>query len=105
MVLRLDRALRFCGGSGLRPRSLVRAFRAILRVRLGLPLAVPRLLLRRLRLLLTPSPPAAGAAARLLRRGQVLGERVRDLLQRPEVLAGCVDELVGTRGVALGRSE
>src|SRR5262249_3412199 len=64
-------------------------------------LAVLSLLLGCLRLLLAPSPPAARAPARLLRGRQVLCKRVRDLLQRAEVLAGGVDQLVGAGGVAL----
>src|SRR4051812_21473877 len=83
-------ALRLLGG---RPRPVL-----LLLLRL-LPLAL------RLALLLALAAPAARAAAGGLRRRQVVGQRVRDLLDRAEPLAGCVDQLVGARRVALRRGE
>src|SRR5436305_11460201 len=59
----------------------------------------------RLALLLALAPPASRAAARGLRRRQVVGERVRHPLDRAEPLARRVDQLVGTRRVALGGGE
>ena len=49
------------------------------------------------------APPTASGMR--LRRGQVVGERVRDLLDRPERLAGAVEHRVRARRVALGRGE
>src|SRR5690242_21319891 len=83
---------------GLRPRAVAR-----LLLLLALVLALPLRL--RLALLLALAAPAAGAAARGLRRRQVVGERVGDLLDRAEPLASRVDQLVRARRVALGRSQ
>ena len=58
-----------------------------------------------LALLLALAPATARAAGRSLRRGQVVGERVGDLLDRPEPLARGVDQLVGARRVPLGGGE
>src|SRR5215204_4728002 len=64
-------------------------------------------LVRRLGLLLralAPPAPARATGVRL-RRGQVVGERVGDLVDRRDPLAGGLDQLVGARRVALGRRE
>src|SRR5205814_7125062 len=104
MVLRGSGALRFLRRRGLRLCRLAGRLPAVLgRLRMLLP--VPGLLLRVLRLLLAPSTPAPRAPARLLRRRQILREPVRDLLDRAELLAGGVDQLVGAGCVALCRGE
>ncbi len=68
--------------------------------------AVPRAVLLALGLarLLLPLPPPRLARGRLRRR-QVVGERVRDLGDLPELLAGAVEGVVRPRRVALGRGE
>src|SRR3954447_14793261 len=92
-------ALRLGGRSGFGLRlCFLRGLRAVV--------LRPALRLRlRLALLLPLPPPAPGAAGGGLRRGQVVGERVRDLLDRAEPLASRVDQLVRPRGVALRRGE
>src|SRR3954464_14940639 len=101
-------ALRLGGRSGFGLR---------LYFRVGLRAVVLRLALRlrlRLALLLPLPPPAPGAAGGgrrrggpggALRGGRVVGERVRDLRDRPEPLASRVDQLVRPRRVALRRGE
>src|SRR5207248_3871789 len=74
-------------------------------LRLLLPVLRLLLMLRCLRFLLPAPAPAARASARLLRRGEVLRQRVRDLVQGAELLAGGIDQLVRARGVALRRGE
>src|ERR671932_1160276 len=102
MVLRSEAALRFRGRRGLRVR---RRLHGGLGLRL---LAVLWLLLHGLsRLALLPPATAAPprAAAGLFRRRQVVGERVRTLVKRPEPLPRGIDQLVCARRVALGRCE
>ena len=53
---------------------------------------------------LAPPPPAA-CGSRPLRRGEVLRQRERDLLDRAELLASLVEELRRARRVALRRGE
>src|SRR6185369_16801875 len=58
---------------------------------------------RRIRLpLATPAPPPAGVR---LRRGQVVGQGVCDLLNGAELFACGIEMVVGARRVALGRGE
>src|SRR5947208_12636960 len=104
MVLRGSGALRFLRRRGLRLCRLAGRFPAVLRC-LRLLLPVLGLLLRILRLLLAPSTPTPRAPARLLWCRQIRREPVRDLLDRAELLAGGVDQLVGAGCVALGRGE
>src|SRR5436190_9760530 len=63
---------------------------------------LPRLLLRALALLLplAPTPPRAAGVG--LRGGQVVGQRIRDLLDRSQAFARGVDQLVRAGRVALG---
>ena len=53
-------------------------------------------------LLLPPAPRLAGGR---LRRGQVVGKRARDRVDRPELLARAVEQAVGARRVALRTRE
>src|ERR1051325_2302754 len=100
-------ALRLGGRSGflLRLRLGCLGLRAVVLRRVFLSLRLALRLCVRLALLLALPPPAPRAPGLGLRSGEVVGERVRDLLDRPESLARCVDQLVRARRVALGRGE
>src|ERR1043166_113199 len=95
--------LRLGGRSGFRLRRRCRLRR--LAVFLGLCL-LPFLLLGGLRLaLLLALPPPPPRPARSLRRGEVVGQGVCDLLDRPEPLPRRVARARGTRGVDLREAQ
>src|SRR5690348_4176464 len=110
-------ARRRSGAPPARSRAEPRAGRGLVRwLELGRRLLCRRfrgglVVLRRLSLRLgaaalappTPAPPRAAAA--LLRRGEVLGQRERNLLDRAEPLARLVEELRRARRVALRRRQ
>src|SRR6186997_1928570 len=99
-------ALRLGGRSGFGLRFSVRLGRRAVVLRLGLCLGLAlRLWGLRLALLLTLAPPAPRPAGLGLRRGKIVRERGRDLLDRPQPLACRIDQLVRARRVALGRGE
>src|SRR3954452_15262285 len=95
-------ALRLGGRRGFALRLLGGRPRPVLLLLLRL-LALPLTL--RLALLLALAAAPARAAARGLLRREGVGPSVCGLLDRPEPLAGRVDQLVGARRVALGRGE
>src|SRR5436190_8682492 len=96
-------ALRLGGRSGFGLRLCLRLRLRAVVLRLGLALWLALCL--GLPLLLALPPPAPRPAGAGLRRGQVVRERVRDLLDRAEPLARRVDQLVRPRRVALRRGE
>src|ERR1044072_9738825 len=100
-------ALRLGSRGGLRLRLLRGGLRprAVARLLLLLALVLALTLGLRLALLLALAAPSAGAGTRGPRRRQVVGERVGDLLDRAEPVAGRGGQPGGGRGGGRGGSQ